>query len=187
MGSLIDPRDIGVYRAFSFRLSVGTADRRSNIMGLQDNIYTDTVADLSVRQLVKIKPSDTVQQACELMKEARLGAAVAVDEAGHPIGMFNEKLLIRLLATQPDALNTPVSEHMTTNVVTVKTSDSIAKLINIMREHQYRWVCVVDEQGKAVSLTGLRGVMEFVVDHFPRVVKGHPIDSKLSIEEREGA
>ncbi len=156
-------------------------------MGLQDNIYEETVADLSLRQLVTIKPTDTVRRACELMKAARLGAAVAVDDAGHPIGMFNEKLLIRLLATTPQSMDDPVSDHMTTNVVTVKTTDSIARLINVMRERQYRWVCVIDPGGKAVSLTGLRGVMEYVVDHFPRSVKVQPINSNLSIEEREGA
>ncbi len=156
-------------------------------MGLKDNIYHDTVGDLSLRKLVTVSPDDTVERACALMRQARLGAAIAIDDAGRPVGMFNEKLLIRLLAEQPGAMGEPVRNHMTVNVVTVKKSHSIAKLINIMRQRQYRWVCVVDDKGVAVALTGLRGVMEYVVDHFPRSVKVEPIQSNISIDQREGA
>lgn len=156
-------------------------------MTLRENIMTETVVELALRTLVTIKPTDTVRQVCQAMREQKLGAALIVDDAGKPVGMFNEKLLISLLYRKPEGYDEPVSYHMTTNLVCVKQSDKIAELIATMQQRKLRWICVVDDQGKAVALTGLRGVMEYVVEHFPRSVLGHPIRSKLSINEREGA
>lgn len=156
-------------------------------MALYDNIRQDTVADLSMRQLLVIKPTDSVRRACHIMREAGLGAAVTVDDEGRPVGMFNEKILIRLLAEGGDVMDTPVVDYLTTYVACVKQSDSIAHLLNEMQTKDFRWVCVTDEAGRAIALTGLRGAMEYIVDHFPRVVKVQSLGSKLSIDEREGA
>jgi hypothetical protein len=49
-------------------------------------------------------------------------------------------------------------------------------------------VSIVDADGRPTALTGLRGVVEYVADYFPRQVKVQPIDgSKVSIKTREGA
>lgn len=156
-------------------------------MALHESINQDPVTDLSVRELLVIKPTDSVRHACHVMREANLGAAITLDEAGKPVGMFNEKILIRLLAEDADAMDTPVGNHLTTYVATVKQTDTVAHLIHTMQSKDFRWVCVVDGAGRAVALTGLRGAMEYIVDHFPREVKVQSLGSKLSIDEREGA
>jgi len=76
---------------------------------------------------------------------------------------------------------------MTRNVISVKQTDTIATLIATMQTRKLRWVTVVDDGGKVVALTGLRGVMEYVVDHHPRSIKSMPIRRKISMTEREGA
>ena len=157
-------------------------------MGLRENILTDTVGDLAMRPLITFTTDQTIRQVCDALTAQSLGAAVCVDEAGQPVGMFNEKLLIRVLSQNLDAMDAPVGEHMTTNVVCVLATDTIDTLIATMQERKLRWVCVVDESGKAIALTGLRGVMEYVVDHFPRCVFSQPVRAnKLSMEHREGA
>lgn len=156
-------------------------------MTLRDSIIQETIADLALRPVVRVHADQTVRQVCEAMSEQRLGAAIITDADGRTQGMFNEKLLISLLARKPEGMDEPVKYHMTSNVVCVKPTDSIATLIATMQGRKLRWVCVVDDQGKATALTGLRGVMEYAVDHFPRSVLSQPIRSKLAIEEREGA
>ena len=84
-------------------------------------------------------------------------------------------------------MDEPASKHMVREVVTVKQTDPIAVLIATMKQRHLRWVCVVDDEGKAIALTGLRGVMEYMVDHHPLLVKSTPIRRKLSMNEREGA
>jgi CBS domain-containing protein len=159
-------------------------------MGLQENLLHETVADLTLRALVKVRPDQTLCHTCTAMREAKLGAAIVVNDQDRPIGMFNEKLLIKLLATQArpaDLMDDPISKHMISDLPHIKESHSIAWLIATMKRHNLRWVCVVDDHGRAKALTGLRGVMEYVVEHFPRHIKVQPMRSKLAMDQREGA
>lgn len=156
-------------------------------MGLRENLMTEPVTELMMRTLVTARPDTTVEQACAAMRQAKLGALIVVDDAGHPVGMFNEKLLIRLVASDIGQLSDPVEKHMTHNVVCIRESDSIAQLIATMQSRKLRWICVVDDSGKATAITGLRGVMEYVSEHHPRSVKVQPMQAKLAIDQREGA
>ncbi len=156
-------------------------------MGLRENILLEQVCDLATRPLILMDVGEPVHAVLQRMREKELGAAIAVDDAGKPTGMFNEKLLIRIIGQGNGVLDEPVGKHMTPNVICVKESDSIATLIATMQQRKLRWVCVVDDAGKAISLTGLRGAMEYVVEHFPRRVLVEPLQSKLAVDQREGA
>lgn len=156
-------------------------------MGLSEEVLHDHVCDLALRPLVHVDAGASVRNACALMREAQLGAAMILDTDGRPVGMFNEKLLIRLLHANPQAMDEPVDRHMTRNVRCVRETDTIVKLINVMQVHRLRWVCVVDDSGRATALTGLRSAMEYLVEHFSRQVHTNPLRSRLSMEQREGA
>jgi CBS domain-containing protein len=156
-------------------------------MALRENISQEPVSELTLRPLVLFEPDRPVSDACESMRHGGVGAAIAVDPVGRPVGMFNEKVLIRLLASNPDAIDEPAEKYMVRNVVVMNVTDPIAELIATMKQRHLRWVCVVDEQGKATAVAGLRGVMEYIVDHHPLLVKSTPIRRKLSMTEREGA
>jgi CBS domain-containing protein len=101
--------------------------------------------------------------------------------------MFTEKLLIRLLAHRPEAVDEPVAEHQSVRIVCLRGEEPIARLITTMQKHALRWVCMVDGDGRPTALADLRGVIEYVADHVPRIVKVQPIEPKLSMEQREGA
>ena len=156
-------------------------------MGLREDLQSHTVNELILRPYAPVRSGATVSDAVTAMKAAGIGAAMILDESCKPIGMFNEKILIRLLANNPDALSEPVEQHMTRHVVCVRRDQPIATLISVMQENTLRWVCVTDEQGRAEFLTGLRGVLEYVTDYFPREVKVQPDESRLAMDQREGA
>jgi hypothetical protein len=75
---------------------------------------------------------------------------------------------------------------MSRQVVRLSGSNSIATLLRAMQQQRLRWVCVVDNDGRPLALTGLRGVIDFVVDSFARDVRVQPITEKLPVQ-REGA
>ena len=155
-------------------------------MGLRENLWREPITSLALREAVTVSPSMTVRQTVELMRDRKVGAVITVDAAGKPNGMFTEKLLIRLLAYRSEALNEPVGSHITPRIVCLRRDEPIARVIDVMQKHSLRWVCIVDEAGKAVALTGLRRVMEYVIEHVPRIVKVQPIEPKLSMQQREG-
>lgn len=157
-------------------------------MGLRENILREPISVLQLRPYAAVTADATVRQAVDAMRAKQIGATMIVDEAGKAIGMFNEKMLIRLLINNPKLMDDPIEQHMTRNIFTVQAGDSIAKLISTMQNRRLRWVSIVDEEGRPTALTGLRGVVEYVADYFPHQVKVQPIDgSKVSIKTREGA
>lgn len=156
-------------------------------MGLREDLRTEPIRNLTMRDAVTVLPSVSVRMAAERMHEQKIGALIVVNDEGLPVGMFTEKLLIRVLALNPSAMDQPVGSHMSNRCICLGQDEPVARLIAVMLEHNLRWVCVVDESGLPVGLTGLRGVIEFVVDELPRLVKVQPIDPMLSMPEREGA
>lgn len=156
-------------------------------MGLIDSILSDPISRLTLRPQMGVSPNATVREVCDVMRAEHVGCAIVLDPHSKPLGMFNEKMLVRLLATNPAGVDEPVKLHMTTNIVTIGIRDPVAKLVSIMQEHKLRWVCVVDEEGRAVAITGLRGLLEYVVDVFPHLVKVQPYEERLAMKSREGA
>ncbi len=82
-------------------------------------------------------------------------------------------------------LSEPVSKLSLRDLTTVRSGDTIAAAIGAM--HDARIGCVVDDAGRAVGLTGQRGVMEYICDHFPRQVLGSRVSDRPYLKERESA
>ncbi len=156
-------------------------------MGLYQDILRAPVTDLDIRELIAIRPATSVREALRLMRERSLGCAVVVDERGRAVGKFTERVLVQLLLTQEDALDGPVSQHMDEQGCYVRTSDTIAAVLSCMKERGVRFVVVLDDDDRPVGVTGQKGLMAFIADHFPRQVKVQRMRSVVSMDEREGA
>ncbi|MCC5830549.1 MAG: CBS domain-containing protein [Phycisphaeraceae bacterium] len=157
-------------------------------MGLRQDIRNETVAGLSLRPVIRVLATSSVRQAAAKMREAGLGLVVVVDEYDKPLGRFSERDLIRLLAKSTAAIDDPVSRYMTPTEYCVKINDPIQQVFSRMEVYGRRFVCVSNEEGtRMVGLTGQKGLMEYVADHFPRQVKVQELEPKLYMEDREGA
>src|SRR5205814_446541 len=104
-------------------------------------------------------PETSVRQTAQKMREKRLGCAIVVDPAGKPIGKFTERQLMKLLLTDPAALDKPVEQFMYPSADPIRGDQPIARMIAQMRKGGLRFLCVTDEEGKAVALAGQKGLM----------------------------
>lgn len=156
-------------------------------MGLRENILRDPVSDLAYRSLLTIDADIPVHRALSMLRDAKIGCAVITDDAGKPRAQFTEKHLVAMLGTGNGSLDDPVEKHMSAEFCMVTGHDTVAQVIGMMQTRRQRWIIVVDDDGKAVAITGLRGAVEYIVDHFPRQVKVEPIGTKLATDQREGA
>ncbi len=157
-------------------------------MGLREDITHETIADLHLRPILTAKPDVSVRQAIQMMRDEKLGCVYVIDDDGRPLGKFNERQVLRLVHSC-GSLDEPVGNYIV-NVPSeglLKLSDPISKLMNVMSTARLRFVCVVDDEGKVKALTGQRGLMEYITEHFPRLVKVQMMASKLHMNEREGA
>lgn len=156
-------------------------------MGLHENILKEPVEKISLRKAITVEPSTTVLDAVKLMRADHLGCVIVAESDRKPLGLFTESTLITLLAEHPDQLNAQVGSHMNPQWACVKKTDAIATVLEAMESQNLRFVCVVNENGQAEALTGQRGLMEYIAEHFPRQVLVERIDSNPYPDSREGA
>lgn len=95
-----------------------------------------------------IEPEATVQQAVNRLNEKKIGALIVMDDE-RLVGVFSERDLVRLVATQgPASLDLTIGEVMTTQVFGVKPSTTVDECMALMSDKGIRHVPVLD--GKVV-------------------------------------
>jgi len=155
-------------------------------MGLQENIRTEPVASLKIRDALTVTAATVVRDAVQLMRDRNLGCVFVIDEDRKPKGIFNESILNEILAHNPSAMEETVEKHLA-RCPWVRSTDPIADVLEAMQLKNVRFLCVVDEQDRVVGVTGQRGLMEFVADHFPDQVMVQRVGQSSCLSDREGA
>jgi CBS domain-containing protein len=155
-------------------------------MGLHDNMLGDPVTELTLREAIIVTADTSVRAAIERMRAERLGCAVVVGDDELPRGIFRENEVMALLARSPSSLDDPVESHLAPDWASVKETDSISKALEAMKKKGLRFVVVCNDEGRAVALTGQKGVLEYIAEHFPRHVLTQSPGAGMP-DEREGA
>lgn len=156
-------------------------------MGLRENIVSEPVSSLPIREVLLVKRKTPVRETIRLMRERRLGCAIVVDSRNKPVGQVTERMVMRLLVERPAGLDETAEKIMESPVKLVPQDAPIGSMIRIMQKDAARYLCVVDEKGRAIGLTGQKGLMEYIAEYFPRQVKVQRLKSFMAWPEREGA
>jgi CBS-domain-containing membrane protein len=106
-----------------------------------------TAADLMTAGPVSIADTDTVPEAVTFLTQRGFGAAVVIDDAGHPIGVVTKTDVLmhtrrRKPGLEPD--DTPVSEVMTPAVYSVRPDTSARSVIEQLLEIGVHHLFVMD-------------------------------------------
>ncbi len=97
------------------------------------------------RTVISVSETSTLADAALKLDENRVGAMVILSESGGVIGVFSERDLVRAIARGGAvALQTPVSECMSRNVVTAGPHDTIDQAMNAMTDRRIRHLPVVE-------------------------------------------
>lgn len=103
-----------------------------------------------------ISPQTAINQA---VKHMDAEAALVIDSEGKLCGMITDGDIRRAFLAG-SALDTPVSEIMTLNPVTVKEGTSQMAIMALMMQKKIRHLPVIDESGKPVALELLKNQLE---------------------------
>ena len=156
-------------------------------MSLFENMNNEEVRSLNLRDPVLVSPDDKLKDVIQAMRQQELGCAILVDDERKPVGMFTESMLTRLIATNPEAVNEPVPNHAADQWPQVQLTDPIVSVLEALELKNVRFLSVVDEEGHIAGLTGQKGLMEYVADHFPSQVMVQRVGQSPSMQSREGA
>lgn len=156
-------------------------------MGLYENMRSETVRRLALREPVVVPENATVRDAITAMRQQKLGCAILVNSQRVPVGLFPESELTRLLHENPAVVGEPLTKYALKDWPSVKLSDPIVQVLEALESENVRFLVVVDEQGQLAGLTGQKGLMEYVAEHFPGQVIVQRIGGNPYPVEREGA
>jgi len=90
----------------------------------------------------------------------RAGAVLLLDDEGSLAGLFTDSDLARLMEQRRDsALDRPISEVMTVNPLTLKTTAMFADVVALLSERKISEIPVVDEQGVPAGMIDITDVI----------------------------
>lgn len=112
-----------------------------------------SVKDTMTTQVATVSPNQTIQEAASLMKQHNVGA-IPVVEQGVLKGMLTDRdIALRTTAQGRDG-QTPVSEVMSTELVSGNPNMSPEDASQLMAQHQIRRLPIVD-QNNLVGIVAL--------------------------------
>ena len=102
-----------------------------------------------------VTPETTVREAARLMESENVGMIPVVRSAGSKsvVGIVTDRdIAIRHVAAGHSSSDCPVSEAMSSNPKTCKTTDSVDDVMEVMGKEQVRRITIVDERGDLVGI-----------------------------------
>jgi CBS domain-containing protein len=126
-----------------------------------------TVADLMVRDVLTVEPSDTIGEAAEKMDAANVGAVVVVEDMVRIVGIITERDLLRAVAARARAAEARVRQWMTPNPLTITPDTSIEDAAQVMFDNNFRHLPVV-EDGRPRGIVSLRLLSRWAFDSVQR-------------------
>jgi len=115
--------------------------------------------------VITVRPEQSIREALTLLAAHNIGALVAVDETGRPVGVLSERDIVREAARNETVFSRRVSELMTRDVVVGIPEDDLKSVGHTMTERRVRHVPVVDT-GKLVGIVSIGDVVKAQRDQY---------------------
>ena len=154
-------------------------------MDFQLNLNTESVRHAGLKEPLCVPPGMSVRDVLVLMKQHNTGCVLTCRDE-KLVGIFTQRDVLRLLATEAD-LGAAVETVMAADPTALHESDTVATAIREMSNGGYRHLPVVDDAGRPLGLLKVRGIVHFLVEHFPNAIYNLPPEPRLVAQEREGA
>jgi len=114
---------------------------------------------LMVTNMITARADETVADVVQRMARNNVGAMLVM-EGNSLKGLFSERdLMVRVVAEGRDPAKTPVGDVSTRDVVTVDVGEAPRKVLEILRERQFRHLPVTDG-GRPVGILSLRDFLD---------------------------
>jgi len=122
-----------------------------------------------------ISPEKTLQDAVQMLAAKNVGALVAVDSAGKPVGILSERDIVRAAARGGNALALRVAEVMTKEVITASPQDDAQAVGQTMTDHHFRHMPIV-EQGKMVGIVSIGDLLKAQLEEYQGLLENYQME-----------
>lgn len=134
----------------------------NDCFNMNPNGTIDALLNLKGHDVWSVAPDQTVFEAIRLMAEKNLGA-VLVMENGHLVGMLSERDYTRKIAIKgKTSKETYVREIMSTNLITITSSNTVEDCMRLMNDRRVRHLPVVDD-GRVVGVLSIGNLVNWII------------------------
>ena len=120
------------------------------------------------RGVFTLPGSLSIREAAWALMHRGVGAAPVHDDDGRLVGVFStvDMLEAELVRGADDAelRERPVTHVMTPALIAVEASDPVEHVIELMAEHGYRRVFVVDDDGRLMGVVATMDILRLIAD-----------------------
>jgi CBS domain-containing protein len=118
------------------------------------------------RAVATARPDATMSDIITKLGQKKIGAIVIVGDNGEVVGILSERDVIRRLAERgAAALGEPVSQGMTSTVISCQETSTIDELMELMTQGRFRHVPVIEDG----ALVGIVSIGDIVKHHIAEV------------------
>ena len=120
--------------------------------------------------MITTGPDNSVGDAARILKGRGVGAIVVMSETSGVVGIISERDIIHGIALHGNrALDMAVRELMTDDVVTCKRDDTINEAMQMMVDHAFRHLPVV-EDGELKGLVSISDLVKLRMEELQRKI-----------------
>ena len=96
--------------------------------------------------------ADTIRDAAKIMAEKSVSSLPVLNESGEPVGIVTDRDISCGAVAEGKGSDTPVSEAISTDVLTTTPEEDVSACCDKMEERQVRRAIVTDENGKCCGM-----------------------------------
>lgn len=111
--------------------------------------------------VISAAPDAKLSEICDILATKKIGAIVLIGADEQVAGIISERDVVRAVARAgASALDSPVSEHMTSDVISCKEQDTIIEVMELMTKHRFRHMPITRDD-KLVAVISIGDVVKY--------------------------
>jgi CBS domain-containing protein len=155
-------------------------------MGIETVLHQRKIRQLDLSPVVTVESSSTLGNTLEAMRSAKRGAALVI-ENGMLAGIFTERdLITKVVGTDIDE-SCPIRQFMTAVPATLSQEASVFDAVQLMDEHGYRNIPIVDDSGRLLGSLPVSKIVDFLAEIYPQEVLALPPRAEQQFTAADGA
>ena len=155
-------------------------------MGIVACLCQRRIRQLNLPPFLSVNVDSSLRDTLEAMQASGSGSVLVVENE-RLAGIFTERDLISRVEVASTDDTRPIRDFMTPNPTIISPENSIFDAFQIMDEHGYRNIPVVESDGRLMGCLSVSKVVEFLAEGFPQEVLALPPRAEQHFAAADGA